>query len=911
MQAIIPGKWVEAVVVGLTLALACLAGCGDPNAAPDITLRPANWPAPPGWLATYGPEQAPLHVVVTPVAAFALDAEGEGGAVETSYPAVPGAGLRVMFSADLSVDRAASYRFGAEVAGGTVEIEVVSPSLGRRTIVLTPADSGELSDPIGLAEGSVTLRYRFQREGSSPARLRALWAREGVGAIGFDAEPIPAEVVRPPRREQDATINAVAERRGLLLLGELGCVNCHAGDGEGLIGMWRQGPDLARVGDRASRDWLAKWVRDPTTIKARAAMPSLFHGDPEDEADLDALLAYLGARSGGSRDASGWGREGSALRGETLYGQIGCLACHGTVEGAGEPPWPFGRLAGKWTRAGLAEFLFDPVSVRPHGRMPSMELTEEEARDIAAYLVEKWGGPAEPASSSADPSLADRGRAVYLDRGCVACHAVAGQPTIEERLFEAPPFQELRSGRGCLDPEDETTPRYALSDADRVALELAVHAVGRSESSFPSPTHQASLTVDALGCVHCHEWHGQGGVRDSIREEFETLVEADLGDEGRLPPRLSDVGGKLHPEWLREVFLEAGRARPYMATRMPQFGEDNVGELHELLASFAGVPPRGWPEPEVTDAMVAAGHTLAGEDGLNCISCHVFDELPPAGTPGPDMTRFAERIRYEWWRRYALNPPRFKPGTRMPSFFIGGTSAITSVMEGDAERQIDSLWAYFTLGSDMPTPEGLSASGAGYEVRVAGRPRILRTFIEGVGSRAIAVGFPAGVHFAFDARTCRLAQVWTGDFLDASGAWANRGGTPTGGRGPLVWEAPTGAMFRIEDDPTDANDMDETKFRGYRVDDDGVPVFRYAVDTGAGAVEVEERVVPADASGVLVRREFTAHDLPDGVRLWIRAGPRQVSPDDAALNGWIGSPEADATGEARFTVHVLTESEGG
>ena len=42
------------------------------------------------------------------------------------------------------------------------------------------------------------------------------------------------------------------------------------------------------------------------------------------------------------------------------------------------------------------------------------------------------------------------------------------------------------------------------------------------------------------------------------------------------------------------------------------------------------------------------------------------------------------------------------------------------------------------------------------------RPMIYRNFIEGVGDRAIAVGFPGGVSLAFDADQVRLALMWTG-----------------------------------------------------------------------------------------------------------------------------------------------------
>ena len=74
---------------------------------------------------------------------------------------------------------------------------------------------------------------------------------------------------------------------------------------------------------------------------------------------------------------------------------------------------------------------------------------------------------------------------------------------------------------------------------------------------------------------------------------------------------------------------------------------------------------------------IMAGRLLAGEGGLNCVTCHFFGDLPAAGVPGPDITAFAERLRYAWWRDYVLDPPRFKPGTRMPLFYYTGRGGVT------------------------------------------------------------------------------------------------------------------------------------------------------------------------------------------------------------------------------------------
>ena len=54
------------------------------------------------------------------------------------------------------------------------------------------------------------------------------------------------------------------------------------------------------------------------------------------------------------------------------------------------------------------------------------------------------------------------------------------------------------------------------------------------------------------------------------------------------PPTLTGVGLKLQTLWLKLVLLDAGRARPWMGLRMPQYGAANVGKLSVALAGLEG-----------------------------------------------------------------------------------------------------------------------------------------------------------------------------------------------------------------------------------------------------------------------------------------------------------------------------------
>ena len=70
-------------------------------------------------------------------------------------------------------------------------------------------------------------------------------------------------------------------------------------------------------------------------------------------------------------------------------------------------------------------------------------------------------------------------------------------------------------------------------------------------------------------------------------------------------------------------------------------------------------------------------------------------------------------------------------------------------------------------------PVGLAGEGD-YELKPTDRPIVFRSFIEGVGTHAIGVGFPGGLNAAFDAKSCRWTLVWKGRFLDAFSNFQDR-----------------------------------------------------------------------------------------------------------------------------------------
>ncbi len=873
---------------------------------------------PHGWSVRYEGTLGRVETRV-PSAAFRL------AAGEAPHPEVRARGWEASYRGTVSIADAGTYRFGVEAEGG--EATLVARDASGREVgrALSAGGRGATTAWVPLDMGAVDVSVEYRRAARGDGRLRTTWEQQPGEGGGFRSEPIPSSAVRVPADRAAAAAEGVLARDGRAWLERKGCTNCHAPDavtGEA-VGT-REAPVLDALAGRIRPDWVRRWLADPASTRRGSDMPHLLGDAPADT--VEDLVQYL-FRADAAPPPAPATHPGTIRQGRRLFHTLGCVACHGPFESAatvfGDPmlprevptddvPVPYGDLRGKWHPGALARFLLEPHVVRPDGSMPSFGLTSDEADALAGYLTTRFDADGEGAATASlvrDPAAATRGREAFGAFGCVACHRVddATAPPARTALFDLDPT------RGCLDPDDRATPRYDLTDAERTTLRRGIESARRAQG-VPAPTDAALREFTSLSCTHCHRLDGDHGVRRSVDPYFVTLDDrVDLGDEGRLPPDLSGVGFKLRTGWLRRVVEEGARARPYMGARMPAFGAA-ASALPETFAALDGVAPGVDVEPPAaTDALRRDGLHLLGRDGMSCITCHSYRDWPPAGSPGPSLTAFAERLRYAWWRAYVQAPARYKPGTRMPSFAIGRRSTVGNVLDGDIYRQGDAMWSAFTLGEEMPPPEGIRPASS-LKITVRDRTVVLRTFLEHAGSRGIAVGFPAGIHVGFDAEACRLADAWRGDFLDASGAWAGRGGQVAGGRGPDVWIGPQGPPIvfgaRPERWPRAIGREAGYRFRGYLLDEAGTPTFRYEVD----GVEVRERIEPRRAPRDRLLRTFDLGGAA-GRTAWLNAGPgelRVASAEAATVTAhpredgvtWVEVVIEDGASRARFTVEV-------
>lgn len=467
---------------------------------------------------------------------------------------------------------------------------------------------------------------------------------------------------------------------------------------------------------------------------------------------------------------------------------------------------------------------------------------EKQHRPIPATAVSHSGFQIRLPNQPALPNRIEEGRNFFANLGCIACHDI-GKDIPAVPATELAELDPAKAG-GCLDAQPaKNLPRFAFSAEQKSSLAKAI--VSLKTAAPAEPKIVVHNTLQALNCYACHARQGSGGPDAGRAAYFTSQIEIDLGDEGRLPPHLNEVGAKLTPTALEKVFTEGASVRPYLATRMPQFGQANVQALPAaLLAADADRIKPLADAQEFTATQVDAGRRLVGTNGLGCVNCHGWGKHKSLGPPAINLLAAAQRLNRAYVHEYFANPAKLRPGTRMPGFWPDGQSALKEVADGDLVRQTDAIWAYLSMGERAAPPVGMNESDQNLLVP-SGEPIVFRTFIREIGVHAITVGFRQRSHVAFDALRVRMAIAWSGDFLNAGPAWNGRGGNFSEPLSKEVVPFAPGSSFAVlesQTTPWPVMDMkarsapEGWKFRGYRYEADRTPTFLYRFDQ----VEIEE-----------------------------------------------------------------------
>lgn len=469
-----------------------------------------------------------------------------------------------------------------------------------------------------------------------------------------------------------------------------------------------------------------------------------------------------------------------------------------------------------------------------------------------------------------DATMVETGRIQFLQHGCNNCHQL-------ERLTDPQPaalsLAAVGVKKGCLNPQqDGRSPDFRFDQGQRTAIRSAITHYKKASHQPPGPqAPEADVRrwMERLNCYACHDRNSVGGVADNRRSLFST-TSIELGDEGRIPPSITNVGDKLREPWLEEVLWKRGIARPYMNARMPQFGEQQVRHLPRLMVAADRRESQVGESPDSADVAKEVALRLVDKGRLQCIACHDFNGHESIGIRAMDLTKMPERLNRDWFHRYMLDPNKYRPGTKMPASWPFGRTLFEDELGGSAFRQIDAIWTYLSDGRRAIPPKGLNRKSL--KLIVGGEAVVYRNKIREAGFRGICVGHPEQVNFSFDAVTMRLAQIWKGRFLNVSAHWNVQGMGRVGPLGHDVITFPEGGPFAILKDldenwPESVGKPAGYQFRGYDLGELQRPTFRYEfaghqiADFSAGT-ESENRKT--------LSRRLTIKGRETG-KLWFRA----------------------------------------
>lgn len=620
-----------------------------------------------------------------------------------------------------------------------------------------------------------------------------------------------------------------ARVQGIALMQQFHCTNCHASDSLALSA--KPAPDLASVAARVDPGYITAFIQDPHETKPGTNMPHLLGQlDPAEQRQAAIAVTHYLASLSGEKFLREELDVDATKRGQKLFHSVGCVACHSPLKQDGSEEVPAGSVslgnpAEKYSLVGLTGFLENPHAVRPAGRMPNLKLDHWEARDIASYLLSfpvTVNPDRDYSDFEIDSSLVAAGKERFRALGCSQCHELEGV----EKMPAAAPMSELRFNQGCLSKSASKLPKYEMSDDHRKAMQAAIEQSGDELTK----SQLINTTLQTLRCYACHERDGIGGVSGE-RDPYFLTTNENLGPQGRIPPPLTGVGAKLKPKWMRQVLVSGRAIRPYVETRMPQYGAEHVAHLVDLFQQVDELPKVATHQFDDPKEIRKIGTDLVGSGGLNCIACHTFQQKPALTMPGVDLTEMAERLHKEWFYRYMRSPQTVSPNTVMPSFWPGGKAIRKEILDGDTNQQIGAVWEYLQDGRQARVPRGLRREPIEL-LATDGHAAMLRRSYQGIGKRGIGVGYPGGVNLAFDAEQLRLAMIWKGKFADPAGVWRSQGhGTvrPLGGE-LIRFEAGPEVDSRQSPWVVDDGRPPKHRFTGYFLDDMDLPTFTYRLD---------------------------------------------------------------------------------
>ncbi|MBM3740009.1 MAG: c-type cytochrome [Acidobacteria bacterium] len=378
------------------------------------------------------------------------------------------------------------------------------------------------------------------------------------------------------------------ELKGQVLIEELNCAACHAGD-TSFKARSKKAPRLAEVGSRVNPSYLQSFILNPHATKPGTTMPDVLSSLGAEEkkqaaAELTQFLLSLKPNDFSLQPPDAV----AAQHGKRLFHSRGCAACHSPRDDKGtellaSTSVPLGALDKKYSFKSLVEFLRQPQASRPSGRMPDLRLPARELERIANYLLQDTRVP---------------GNLNYtLYRGDV-WEGLASDKVTAERAGHVKDFALENFGK--------------LQQHTAIRYDGWVNLPAKGRYTFFLKLNGGSLIIDGKPVIEQEPSDRRGG------KQLQETTELDAGWHS-----------------IQVTYFHTGREAKFsLEMEGPQFAR---GPIPSSMLSISKEPIPAF-EPLKVDAQLAArGREQFGK--LGCASCH--DDLKVPAQPSVAFAKLA------------------------------------------------------------------------------------------------------------------------------------------------------------------------------------------------------------------------------------------------------------------------------
>jgi mono/diheme cytochrome c family protein len=414
--------------------------------------------------------------------------------------------------------------------------------------------------------------------------------------------------------------------------------------------------------------------------------------------------------------------------GRQLLAQSGCLHCHaiqahGTTLQPSDAPPPLTHIADKTTREWIYAWIKDPQAYAVSAKMPNFKLSDDDARDISAFLIADSTPVAgdtlslPPQKTAADPTA---GASLYGESFCATCHAVqnaAGNvvggnigPELTKVGSKVKPewLQAWLRNPRVYDPNTQM-PHYRFANQQLGTLSGFLMAKSDSDllanvhldAATPAQIAHGKLLVMNYGCASCHQINGVKKP-ENFAPELSRIGSKSINQLLFLP-------GMPHtlPDYIAGKIKTPREFSPNL--KMPQFSftAEQIDALTTALLSLND-RARTLPPSLVVAGTPASNYEPADKAGqlmhdLACFSCHRINGR--GGDLAPDLTLEGSAVQRQWLQSFLKNPTTLRPALirRMPKF---------NLTDGEINQLTDYIMAVY----QSPSIDRDSMPQSGYSV---------------------------------------------------------------------------------------------------------------------------------------------------------------------------------------------------